>query len=112
MEGLEWEILGRPETIPHFLLSGTLTHRIYTRREILDAALNHVSRYGWSQECIATGAKDLGLSPMTHGMFARGGIELVEHLQDKNHEEWLVDLKATNTEVTVCVLVCVREGMW
>jgi len=68
------------------------------RREILSASLKHVPRWGWTQESIAAGSKDLGLSLMAHGMFPRGGIELIEHLHDTLHEEWLADLEATNTQ--------------
>jgi hypothetical protein len=39
--------------------------------EILQAALKQVHRWGWSEETIAAGAKELGYSPMIHGIFPR-----------------------------------------
>ena len=45
--------------------------------EILTTALQYVPQFGWSTDAIATAAKDLGLSPMSEGMFPRGGGDLV-----------------------------------
>lgn len=49
------------------------------RKEILDAALPFVHTYGWSQDSLAQGAESLGYSGMAHGMFPKGGVELVNH---------------------------------
>lgn len=49
------------------------------RKEILDAALPFVHAYGWSQDSLAQGAESLGYSGMAHGMFPKGGVELVNH---------------------------------
>lgn len=46
-----------------------------------------------------------GHSPMLHGIFPRGGIELVEHVQDMFHEEWAKELEGRSSEeVTVSSL--------
>ncbi|XP_042868289.1 ubiquinone biosynthesis protein COQ9, mitochondrial-like [Penaeus japonicus] len=49
------------------------------RAEILNAAMPFVYSHGWSQEAIAQGAETLGYSGMAHGMFPKGGVELVNH---------------------------------
>jgi ubiquinone biosynthesis protein COQ9 len=49
------------------------------RLEILDAALKHVPKLGWTVEALAAGAEDAGLPPVSHGIVERGAIELVEH---------------------------------
>ncbi|XP_068208723.1 ubiquinone biosynthesis protein COQ9-B, mitochondrial-like isoform X3 [Palaemon carinicauda] len=49
------------------------------RREILDAALPYVHSFGWSQDALAQGAESLGYSGMAHGLFTKGGVELVNH---------------------------------
>eukprot|EP00961_Rhodomonas_salina_P022453 302077-Rhodomonas_salina.1 len=41
------------------------------RVQVLDAALNHVHQWGWTAQAIAAGAKDLGLSAYSHGLFPR-----------------------------------------
>jgi hypothetical protein len=42
-----------------------------------------------------------GMSPMMHGIFPRGGIELVEHVQDKFHIEWVKELEEKSTQEQV-----------
>ncbi|XP_047468725.1 ubiquinone biosynthesis protein COQ9, mitochondrial-like isoform X2 [Penaeus chinensis] len=49
------------------------------RAEILNAAMPFIYSHGWSQEAIAQGAETLGYSGMAHGMFPKGGVELVNH---------------------------------
>ncbi|XP_064104773.1 ubiquinone biosynthesis protein COQ9-B, mitochondrial-like [Macrobrachium nipponense] len=49
------------------------------RREILDASLPFVHSFGWSQDALSQGAESLGYSGMAHGLFPKGGVELVNH---------------------------------
>ena len=51
------------------------------RSLVLDCSLEHVATDGWTETSLAKGASDAGLSASAHGMFARGGVELVEHFQ-------------------------------
>lgn len=51
-----------------------------TKRRVLDAAEKYVGAHGWSNEALARGARDLGLSAAAHGQFSRGPVELVEHV--------------------------------
>jgi len=57
------------------------------RTRILDASEKYVSSMGWSEEALAQGASDLGLSGASHGQFGRGAVELVEHVAQKCDEE-------------------------
>jgi len=47
--------------------------------KILDAALNHVQEYGWTKDTLAIGAESLGYPGISHGLFPKGGVELVHH---------------------------------
>ncbi|KAJ3302612.1 Ubiquinone biosynthesis protein coq9, mitochondrial [Blyttiomyces sp. JEL0837] len=46
---------------------------------ILAAALDFVPAHGWTLQSIEQGAKSLGYSSVAHGLFPRGGVELVEY---------------------------------
>ena len=52
------------------------------RRNILNAALEHVPELGWSSEAIEAGAQSVGLSAMAEGMFPRGAGDLVLHFSE------------------------------
>ena len=52
------------------------------RLAVLDAALLHVPEKGWSTEALAFGAESAGYPAMTHGVFTRGPIELVEYVPE------------------------------
>eukprot|EP00164_Ancoracysta_twista_P009333 GFYU01013783.1.p1 GENE.GFYU01013783.1~~GFYU01013783.1.p1 ORF type:complete len:273 (-),score=48.48 GFYU01013783.1:322-1140(-) len=49
------------------------------KNKVLEAALTHVHTLGWSVDALTAGAQDLNLSGMSHGMFDRGEIELVDY---------------------------------
>uniref|UniRef100_A0AAG5D3F5 Ubiquinone biosynthesis protein n=1 Tax=Anopheles atroparvus TaxID=41427 RepID=A0AAG5D3F5_ANOAO len=50
-----------------------------TKEMILDAALAFVQSHGWSKQAIAAGAEAANYPSVSHGLFPRGGIELVHH---------------------------------
>uniref|UniRef100_A0A182R0C0 Ubiquinone biosynthesis protein n=1 Tax=Anopheles farauti TaxID=69004 RepID=A0A182R0C0_9DIPT len=50
-----------------------------TKEMILDAALAFVQSHGWSKQAIASGAESINYPSVSHGLFPRGGIELVHH---------------------------------
>ena len=50
------------------------------RAKILDAAVKHVPALGWSDDALAMGAKDAGVSAAAHGQLTRGAVDLVEHV--------------------------------
>lgn len=47
--------------------------------KILDASLNHVQQHGWTKDTLAIGAESLGYPSISHGLFPKGGVELVHH---------------------------------
>ncbi|KAK3610020.1 hypothetical protein CHS0354_032367 [Potamilus streckersoni] len=48
-----------------------------TKQRILKAALPFVLTYGWTKHAIAKGAEAEGMPGVAHGLFQRGGVELV-----------------------------------
>jgi ubiquinone biosynthesis protein COQ9 len=55
------------------------------RTQILEAALEHVNTRGWSVEAIAAGAQTCGFPSVSHGMFPRGAVELVDFFMLKGN---------------------------
>jgi len=49
-----------------------------TRTRILTTALTLVPDYGWSTETLGAACVKEGVSPMAHGLFPRGAVELVD----------------------------------
>lgn len=49
------------------------------QQQLLETALNHVKRLGWTKTALAAAATDMQLSPACVGMFPRGASHLVEH---------------------------------
>lgn len=47
------------------------------REKIFRASLMFVSKHGWTQKTLSSGADSLGLPSVAHGMFPKGGVELV-----------------------------------
>lgn len=69
-----------------------------TRNLILKAALEFVPEYGWSTKALATGAEKAGFPSTTHGMFHRGGADLV-HYFVKTSNEALVERLASDAKL-------------
>lgn len=57
------------------------------KNKILEASLSHVNSMGWSKEAIAAGAQELGYPGVTHGMFTRGGGDLVHYFQQSSNQK-------------------------
>ncbi|CAK9328168.1 unnamed protein product [Citrullus colocynthis] len=49
---------------------------------VLQAALSHVVKLGWTEAAMIAGARDIGMSPSIVGSFARKEAELVEFFMD------------------------------
>lgn len=64
------------------------------KNKILEASLCHVNSTGWSKESIAAGAQDVGYPSITHGMFARGGGDLVHYFQQTANQRLVQYMKA------------------
>ncbi|CAI2166993.1 12309_t:CDS:2 [Funneliformis geosporum] len=50
--------------------------------EILGASLPFVNQYGWTIDTLAQGAKASGYPYVSHGLFPRGGAELIDYFLD------------------------------
>ncbi|RUS80095.1 hypothetical protein EGW08_012141 [Elysia chlorotica] len=67
------------------------------RQRILGASLVYVKEFGWTQKALEAGAKDEGLPPTAHGMFPRGGAELVHYFYAKCNRE-LAEIMAADVK--------------
>ncbi|KAK3732040.1 hypothetical protein RRG08_026427 [Elysia crispata] len=65
------------------------------RQRILSASLVYVQEFGWTKKALEAGAKDEGLPPIVHGMFPRGGAELVHYFYAKCNQE-LAEIMSTD----------------
>lgn len=64
------------------------------RNKILEASLGFVHSKGWSKEAIAAGAQAVGYPGITHGMFARGGGDLVQYFQQTSNQKLVEYMKS------------------
>ena len=78
-------------------LSDVTPSRTDNKESILNASLGFVVEHGWSHTALARGATAVGLPAVAHGMFTRGGIELLEHFEQQCNER-LVGFLQSETE--------------
>ncbi|XP_023024208.1 ubiquinone biosynthesis protein COQ9, mitochondrial isoform X2 [Leptinotarsa decemlineata] len=67
------------------------TYEDEIRNKILAASLPFVPELGWSKEAISNGAECIGYPGISHGMFTRGGADLVHYFQTSSNSK-LVDI--------------------
>lgn len=60
---------------------------------ILAASLAFVPQHGWTTDAIAEGARSLGLSGTVHGIFPRGGYDIVSFFEHQCNERLTSHLK-------------------
>uniref|UniRef100_A0A182JGZ1 Uncharacterized protein n=1 Tax=Anopheles atroparvus TaxID=41427 RepID=A0A182JGZ1_ANOAO len=70
-----------------------------TKEMILDAALAFVQSHGWSKQAIAAGAEAANYPSVSHGLFPRGGIELVHHFYKQCNLKLIDYLKQQTVDV-------------
>jgi len=70
------------------------------RQKILQASLPFVHELGWSKNAISAGAGSLGYPGVVHGMFPRGGADLVHYFYASCNQQLATQLKeaANRTE--------------
>lgn len=68
------------------------------KQQLLEHALSHVKRLGWTCSSIAAAAADMQLSPAAVGMFPRGPSELVEHFITQQNAELEKELQAAGQQ--------------
>lgn len=81
-------------------------HSTSTESKILAASLPFVALHGWSQDALGEGAKSLGLSSASRGLFPRGGVELVEYFVRRTTgevSEEMAGMDLSSTKVTAKV---------
>ncbi|CAG8677462.1 2277_t:CDS:2 [Cetraspora pellucida] len=59
---------------------------------ILRASLSFVPKYGWTIESLSHGANSLGYPSVSHGLFPRGGIELIDWFLEDSRKKMVDDL--------------------
>lgn len=67
---------------------------------ILEAAMQHVGTLGWSKQALSQGAEAVGYQGIAHGMFPRGGAELIDYFNaqcNKKLIEFMEDLVASHS---------------
>ncbi|XP_075225152.1 ubiquinone biosynthesis protein COQ9, mitochondrial-like isoform X2 [Lycorma delicatula] len=88
-------------------------HEIYEesiRTKILQAALPFVHNYGWSKDAISAGAESLGYPGIVHGMFPRGGAELVQHFYCTSNQQLVEKLKTELESEDDANIIVQQEG--
>lgn len=68
------------------------------RTKILNASLAFVASSGWTRATIVKGAEQAGYPGTVHGMFPRGGIELIDHYYLKCNRELVEEMKVKVNE--------------
>lgn len=63
------------------------------RNKILEASLPFVRELGWSKSALSAGAKAIGYPGVTHGIFSRGGGDLIYYFQKTSNEKLVEYLK-------------------
>lgn len=63
------------------------------RNKILEASLAFVSSDGWTRQTIVKGAEQAGFPGTVHGMFPRGGIELINYYYLKGNKELIEEMR-------------------
>lgn len=63
------------------------------KSKILEASLPFVPEMGWSKEAISKGAQQIGYPGITHGLFPKGGADLVHHFQTSSNVKFIDILK-------------------
>uniref|UniRef100_A0A336LME5 Ubiquinone biosynthesis protein n=1 Tax=Culicoides sonorensis TaxID=179676 RepID=A0A336LME5_CULSO len=74
------------------------TEPLAIKVKILEAALSHVPKHGWSKKALSSGAEDVGLPSISHGMFPRGGVEIIEYFNAQCNTELIEYLKKASAE--------------
>ncbi|CAG8595022.1 4621_t:CDS:2, partial [Acaulospora morrowiae] len=60
--------------------------------EILRASLQFVPEYGWSVESLSHGANSLGFPSVSHGLFPRGGLDLIDYFLEDSRRKMVSEL--------------------
>lgn len=64
------------------------------KNKILEASMLFVEATGWTRATIVKGAEQAGFPGTVHGMFPRGGVELIDYYYLKSNKELVEEMKA------------------
>src|SRR5690349_15914787 len=65
------------------------------KNKILEASLAFVDSQGWTRQAIVKGAEQAGFPGTVHGMFPKGGIELINFYYLKCNQELVEQMRKT-----------------
>lgn len=68
-----------------------------------------VPEVGWSKEAISKGAEKVGYPGITHGLFSRGGADLVHYFQTSSNLKLVEVLKQVRTYFDICFAIYVKS---
>lgn len=80
------------------------TEGLDEKTQVLQAALSHVPKLGWSEAAMVAGARDVGLSPAIIGAFPRKEAALVEFFMDESLQKLLDTIETQEDETSKMVL--------
>lgn len=69
-------------------------HVTEIRNKILESSLAFVDANGWTRQTIVKGAEQSGYPGTVHGMFPRGGIELINYYYLKCNKQLVEEMRA------------------
>ncbi|KND03526.1 rpsU-divergently transcribed protein [Spizellomyces punctatus DAOM BR117] len=69
-----------------------------TATHILEASLKHVPQHGWTVQALGAGASDLGYPSVLHGLFPRGGVDLIDYFLKKSKREMKAEMEKLDLE--------------
>ncbi|GAX79739.1 hypothetical protein CEUSTIGMA_g7180.t1 [Chlamydomonas eustigma] len=69
------------------------------RLALLNSALGHVKRCGWSQAALEAAAAELNISPASTGLIKRREAELVEHAMKLWNHQFETELERRNADI-------------
>ncbi len=64
--------------------------------KILSESIKEVPKLGWSKENLGVGTHKFGLSPISHGIFELGAVDLIFHFVDQCNREMIEIVKKTD----------------
>lgn len=76
----------------------------HEQTRVLEAALGHVPKLGWTEAAMVSGARDLGISPSIVGAFPRKEAALVEFFMDDCLQRLVDGIESRKEELSNMVL--------
>ncbi|KAF5272775.1 hypothetical protein FQA39_LY07802 [Lamprigera yunnana] len=81
------------------------------KTKILESSLQYVNKLGWSKDAISAGAESIGYPGVSHGLFPKGGADLVNHFQRTSNKKLFNHLKKQTEETDMKGRVLVEDAV-